>query len=192
MPPSQTSDRRRRPAALRRCPRVRRRAEAAATRTRGRSAGEARCRRPAAARADGHERLGEDAPDVRERALGVILDLVQPAREPPRDGDEHRQDREDRKRIGVQPRRKQRPASGGDALDVGMQQVDGRRGGERREPDPEREPRPQAGTGRAWRWPSAARSRSTASAAARARVARASSAARPSAAAIFTPTSRNG
>ena len=57
----------------------------------------------------------EDPPHARERLLNVVLDVVEPAREAPREGDRDRDHREDRERIGVQPRREQRPPAGSDA-----------------------------------------------------------------------------
>src|SRR6476661_9293423 len=52
----------------------------------------------------------EDPASPGERAVGEILDLVQPAREPERERNEHGEDGEDRQRVGVEPGREGRPA----------------------------------------------------------------------------------
>ena len=101
-------------------PRVRRGAEAAATRTRGRrgaaepvvvgrAGGVARPARPA-------RRMRRTRASVR---CGEVLDLVRAiARRAPAEREQHGEHGEDRQRVGVQPRREQRPAAVGEALGV--------------------------------------------------------------------------
>ena len=85
---------------------------------------------------------------MRHRAGGVVLDFVEPAGDPPEGGDADRQDRERGQRIGVEPRREQRPTAGCHLLGVCVHEVDERGRGERGQPDP----RGQAGP-EAWRAP---------------------------------------
>jgi hypothetical protein len=68
---------------------------------------------------------------------------VQPACETPGTGDRDGDQREDGKRVRVQPRVERRPTTAGAALDVEMDEVEEGRRGERRKPDTERQLRPE-------------------------------------------------
>ena len=59
------------------------------------------------------------------------------------DGEQHREHGEDRQRVGVQPRREQRPAALGEPLRVVLHEEPERGGAERREPQPRRQLQPQ-------------------------------------------------
>ena len=115
--------------------RTTRRAEEDGTRTRGRrcDAGESKGRRADGARA---ARARTRRSGTGDRRLRVLLVVGEPAADgSPDERAEDREHREDGKRRRVEPRREQRPAPGGGAFRVGLDEVD--RGGDREEHEPE-------------------------------------------------------
>ena len=82
--------------------------------------------------------------DPLERAVRERFNLVEESGEPPRERDQHCEQREHRQRVGVQPRREHVPASGDGVLGVGVHEVDDRGRDERCEPDAHRQSGTQA------------------------------------------------